>query len=61
MASIGLPATRSHRRGHRPRLIAHAAIESYAVLTRLPPPHHAHPSIVHAFIAERFTEPFLTN
>jgi hypothetical protein len=30
------------------------------VLTRLPPPHRAHPSIVHAFIAERFSEPFLT-
>jgi predicted nucleic acid-binding protein len=44
----------------RPRLIAHAAVESYSVLTRLPPPHRAHPSIVHAFIAERFTEPFLT-
>lgn len=44
----------------RPRLIAHAAIESYSVLTRLPPPHRAHPSIVHAFITERFTEPFLT-
>jgi predicted nucleic acid-binding protein len=44
----------------RPRLIAHAALESYWVLTRLPPPHRAHPSIVHAFIAERFTEPFLT-
>ena len=29
-------------------------------LTRLPPPHRAHPSIVHAFITERFTEPFLT-
>jgi hypothetical protein len=41
-------------------MIAHAAIESYSVLTRLPPPHRAHPSIVHAFIAERFTEPFLT-
>jgi predicted nucleic acid-binding protein len=44
----------------RPRLIAHAAIESYSVLTRIPPPHRAHPSIVHAFITERFTEPFLT-
>jgi hypothetical protein len=43
----------------RPRLIAHAAIESYSVLTRLPPPHRARPSIVHAFITERFTEPFL--
>ena len=44
----------------RPRLIAQAAIESYSVLTRLPPPHRAQPSIVHAFITERFTEPFLT-
>src|ERR1035437_10873414 len=44
----------------RPRLVAHAAVESYSVLTRLPPPHRAHPSIVYAFITERFTEPFLT-
>lgn len=44
----------------RPRLVAHAAIESYSVLTRLPPPHRAHQSIVHTFITERFTEPFLT-
>jgi len=44
----------------QPRLIAHAAIESYSVLTRLPPPHRAHPAIVHAFITERFSEPFLT-
>jgi predicted nucleic acid-binding protein len=44
----------------RPRLVAHAAIESYSVLTRLPPPHRAQPSIVHTFITERFTEPFLT-
>lgn len=27
----------------RPRLIAHAAVESYSVLTRLPPPHRASP------------------
>ncbi len=44
----------------RPRLIAHAAVESYSVLTRLPPPHRAHPSIVHTFITQRFSEPFLT-
>jgi predicted nucleic acid-binding protein len=44
----------------RPRLVAHAAVESYSVLTRLPPPHRAHPAIVHAFLAERFDEPFLT-
>jgi predicted nucleic acid-binding protein len=45
---------------NKPRLIAHAAVESYSVLTRLPPPHRASPSIVHAFITQRFTEPFLT-
>jgi predicted nucleic acid-binding protein len=44
----------------RPRLVAHAAVESYSVLTRLPPPHRAKPSIVHAFITQRFTEPYLT-
>ena len=44
----------------RPRLVAHAAIESYSVLTRLPPPHRAHPSIVHAFITQRFPDPFIT-
>jgi predicted nucleic acid-binding protein len=44
----------------RPRLVAHAAVESYSVLTRLPPPHRANPSIVHAFLIQRFTEPFLT-
>ncbi len=44
----------------RPRLVAHAAVESYSVLTRLPPPHRANPSIVHAFITQRFTEPYLT-
>src|SRR5438552_3057662 len=36
------------------------AVESYSVLTRLPPPRRASPSIVHAFITQRFTEPFLT-
>ncbi|GDY30524.1 type II toxin-antitoxin system VapC family toxin [Gandjariella thermophila] len=44
----------------RPRLVAHAAVEAYSVLTRLPPPHRAQPSIVHAFVTERFTELFLT-
>jgi len=44
----------------RPRLIAHAAVESYSVLTRLPPPHRAQPSIVHTFLTERFGDPYLT-
>lgn len=43
-----------------PRLVAHAAVESYSVLTRLPPPHRAQPSIVHTFLTERFAEPLLT-
>ena len=30
------------------------------MLTRLPPPHRASPGIVHAFITERFADPFLT-
>ena len=46
--------------GNRPRLVAHAAIESYSVLTRLPPPHRSQPSIVQTFISERFADPFLT-
>jgi predicted nucleic acid-binding protein len=44
----------------RPRLVAHAVVECYSVLTRLPPPHRAQPSIVHSFISERFADPFLT-
>lgn len=44
----------------RPHLIVHAAVETYSVLTRLPPPHRAQPSIVHTFITDRFTDPFLT-
>lgn len=43
----------------RLRLVAHAAIESYSVLTRLPPPHRALPGLVHDFLADRFTEPYL--
>ncbi|TDE14976.1 hypothetical protein [Jiangella asiatica] len=43
----------------RPRLVAHAALEAYSVLTRLPPPHRAQPDIVQAFLAGRFAEPYL--
>jgi predicted nucleic acid-binding protein len=43
-----------------PRLIAHAAVEAFSVLTRLPPPHRAQPQIVHDFLTIRFTEPVLT-
>ncbi|MBB5785742.1 PIN domain-containing protein [Jiangella mangrovi] len=42
-----------------PRLVAQAAVESYSVLTRLPPPHRALPGLVHDFLADRFAEPYL--
>ena len=42
------------------RLPAHAAFESYSVLTRLPAPHRAEPRIVQACLADRFQEPLLT-
>lgn len=41
------------------RLPAHAALESYSVLTRLPAPHRAEPRLVEAFLADRFPEPLL--
>ena len=53
-------ATRKAIGGRSCGLSGHAAFETFSVLTRLPPPHRAHPSIVHAFITERFAEPFLT-
>jgi predicted nucleic acid-binding protein len=48
-------ATRALARG--PRVPAHVLIETYSVLTRLPPPHRSPPAIVAAFLAERFREP----
>lgn len=39
-----------------PRIPAHVAIESYSVLTRLPPPHRAPAAVVQAFLAARFGE-----
>jgi predicted nucleic acid-binding protein len=38
----------------RPSIPAHVLLETYSVLTRLPPPHRAAPGIVVAFLAERF-------
>jgi predicted nucleic acid-binding protein len=43
----------------RPRLPAHAALETYSVLTRLPPPHRAPAELVLAFIADRFPETYI--
>lgn len=41
------------------RLIEHCSLETYSVLTRLPPPHRAPGDVVRYFIAARFTAPFL--
>ncbi|MCP9485749.1 MAG: type II toxin-antitoxin system VapC family toxin [Gaiellaceae bacterium MAG52_C11] len=41
------------------RLPAHAALESYSVLTRLPSPHRAQPELVRSFLADRFSAPLL--
>lgn len=42
-----------------PRLPAHAAVEAYSVLTRLPPPHRAAADVVEAFLATRFPQGLL--
>lgn len=36
------------------RLPAHVLLESYSVLTRLPPPHRAPAAVVEAFLTQRF-------
>ena len=41
------------------RLIKHCALETYSVLTRLPPPHRSPGAVVRDFIRARFPEPFL--
>jgi predicted nucleic acid-binding protein len=46
--------------GREPRLPAHVALETYSVLTRLPPPHRAEAGLVHAFLVEQFPAPMLT-
>ncbi|MBK8996621.1 MAG: PIN domain-containing protein [Myxococcales bacterium] len=40
-------------------LVDHSALETYSVLTRLPPPHRAAGSVVRDFLAARFRRPFL--
>lgn len=44
----------------RPRLPAHAALEAYSVLTRLPEPFRAVPATVAEFLARTFTQPPLS-
>lgn len=41
------------------RIIEHCALETYSVLTRLPPPHRSPAAVVREFIQTRFPEPFL--
>jgi predicted nucleic acid-binding protein len=41
------------------RLIEHCALETYSVLTRLPPPHRTSGAIVREFLLTRFPQPFL--
>ena len=41
------------------RLIEHCALETYSVLTRLPPPHRASGEVVREFLTARFAEPWL--
>ena len=41
------------------RLIEHCALETYSVLTRLPPPHRISCAVVRDFLAARFPQPFL--
>ncbi len=44
----------------KPRLIAHVALETYAVLTRLPPPHRAPANLVLDFLDANFPGGALT-
>ena len=41
------------------RMIDHCALETYSVLTRLPPPHRCAAEVVRDFLRARFAEPFL--
>ena len=41
------------------RLIEHCALETYSVLTRLPPPHRAPGAVVRDFLKARFPGPLL--
>jgi predicted nucleic acid-binding protein len=41
------------------RLVEHCALETYSVLTRLPPPHRAAGEVVRDFFRARFSRPLL--
>jgi predicted nucleic acid-binding protein len=67
--SVVVAAFASWHEGHRsatevmarkPRVPAQVLVETYSVLTRLPPPHRAPADVVVAFLRDRFTEAPLT-
>lgn len=67
-ASVVVPAFATWHEAHRsaiqaldgaPLLPAHAGLEAYSVLTRLPSPYRALPSDVHAFLQAEFPAPWL--
>lgn len=41
-------------------LVAHTAVETYSVLTRLPPPHRVAPDVVHAYLTAITSADYLT-
>ena len=45
--------------GNRPAIVAHAAFETYSVLTRMPEPQRASPSIVRDQLERRFEDRWL--
>jgi predicted nucleic acid-binding protein len=67
--SVVVAAFSSWHEGHRaaleylrrdPRLPAHAAMETFSVITRLPVPHRAPGRLVAEFLRQRFRNPLLT-
>lgn len=53
-----VPAVRALNRGVR--LIAHTVVETYSVLTRLPPPHRVAPAVVRTYLASVSSADYLT-
>jgi predicted nucleic acid-binding protein len=41
-------------------LVAHSVVETYSVLTRLPPPHRVAPDAVHAYLTDVTSTDYLT-
>ena len=67
--SVVVAAFASWHEGHRvaravlneePRLPAHVALETYSVLTRLPPPHRTGVSVIMPFLESRFPGSWLS-